>query len=73
LKANCPPAAQHLAQRTIDGVALLLLAAENSDALAVFTQARERVTIFGFRLVLFSDTRTKRRPMSTIDPLASTA
>ena len=36
----------------VDAAALLLLAAEQGDALAVFAHARQRVAEFGFRLVL---------------------
>src|SRR3954466_5893147 len=52
LKADLPPAPQHIGQGAVDRVALLLLATEHGDALAVLAQAGEHVAIFRFGLVL---------------------
>ena len=50
------PLPQHIGEVLVDAAALLLLAAEQRDALAVFAHARQRVAEFGFRLVfLFGD------------------
>ncbi len=52
LAGKLRPLPQHIGEGLVDAVALLLLAAEQRDALAVFAHARQRVAEFGLGLVL---------------------
>ncbi len=51
LRHQLAPPVQHFLQAPIQAGALLLLPAEQRDALAVLAHARERVAVLGFRLV----------------------
>ena len=50
---SAAPIAEDMAEVAVDAAPLLFLAAEQCDALAVFPHPGQRVTEFGFRLVLF--------------------
>ena len=66
LPAHRPPLHDHAAERLAQGAALLGLAPEKGDALAILPQPRRGVSEFRLGLVLALRDLTNRRPMKSI-------